>query len=496
MPLRLRLAVLFSLATALAIASGGTFFLYQLRGDLNDTIDRGLHAELAELAQELTSDGHPPPLGPADDPILVDRLDGTVIAASPAAAGRTISPQQRHDALAGDLVFDAGVEDAKNRVLISTVAAAAPTGRVVVAVGNDTDISDDAVERVRDGLLIAGPLAALLAGMGAWMLADTALRPVQRMRREATNIGEHDPERRLAIPATRDEVAALGATINDLLDRLTVALERERRFVADASHELRTPLAILRTELELAIRPGRSAKAIRAAVTDASQETERLTTLTDDLLLLARADNHRPILRTVPVQVAESLAATISRGHARDRRPAIELHCPEDLRIVADPDRLGQAVGNLLDNAIIHTPPGTQIKLTARRSDDNRVVIDIVDTGPGLDPQFLPAAFERFHRAEQARSRDTGGTGLGLSIVRAIAEAHGGTAHLVNGPAGGAWATIRLPLIPPMTSHDDVRTHPPVPPQRGRLTSTLDTARPWPGGNPWPARKPRDSEPD
>ncbi|HEY9414909.1 MAG TPA: ATP-binding protein, partial [Pseudonocardia sp.] len=437
---------MFALATALAIAAGGLFFLHQLRADLNDTIDSGLRAELADLDQELTSSGHLPPLGPGDDPILVERLDGTLIVASPAAAGRSLTAAQRQAALAGDLVFDADVAGANNRVLLSTVAAAPPTGRVFVAVANDTDISDDAVERVESGLLVAGPLAALLAGVGAWLLADTALRPVQRMRREATNIGEHDPERRLAIPATHDEVAALGATINGLLDRLNLALERERRFVDDASHELRTPLAILRTELELAIRPGRSAKAIRAAVADASQETKRLTTLTDDLLLLARADNHRPILRTRPVQVEELLATTVSRGHARHRRPAIELHCPEDLRIVADPDRLGQAVRNLLDNAIIHTPPGTHIRLTAGRSNDGRIVLEVIDAGPGLDPAFLAAAFERFHRAEQARSRDTGGTGLGLPIVRAIAEAHGGSAHLVNGPDGGARATIRLPL--------------------------------------------------
>jgi signal transduction histidine kinase len=488
--------VVFALATALAIAAGGLLFLHQLRADLNDTIDSGLRAELADLAQELTSSGHLPPLGPGDDPILVERLDGTLIVASPAAAGRSLTAAQRQNALAGDLVFDADVAGVNNRVLLSTVAAAPPTGRVFVAVANDTDISDDAVERVESGLIVAGPLAALLAGVGAWLLADTALRPVQRMRREATNIGEHDPERRLAIPTTHDEVAALGATINGLLDRLNLALERERRFVDDASHELRTPLAILRTELELAIRPGRSAKAIRAAVADASQETERLTRLTDDLLVLARADSHRPILRTKPVQVAELLATTIRSRHAR--RPAIELHCPEDLRIVADPDRLGQAVGNLLDNSIRHTPAGTLITLTAGRGNDGRIVLDVIDAGPGLAPTFLAAAFERFHRAEQARSRDTGGTGLGLPIVRAIAEAHGGSVHLVNNPDGGARATIRLPLIPPMTSDRDDGRSTSVPLQRNPTT-----AEPAPGGssrrrpaaNPWPTRPPRNSEP-
>lgn len=497
-PLRLRLALLFSLATALAITAGGLIFVHQLRADLTDTIDSGLRAELAEVAQELTSDGHPPPLGPADDPIVVARLDGSVIAVSPAAKGWTITAPQRADAMAGDVVFDTGTGDARNRVLISTVAAAAPTGRVFVEVGNGTDVSDDAVERVEDGLLIAGPLAALLAGAGAWLLADTALRPVQRMRREATDIGEHAPARRLAIPATRDEVAALGITINGLLDRLHLALERERHFVADASHELRTPLAILRTELELAVRPGRSAKAIRAAVTDAGQETERLTRLTDDLLLLARADNNQRILRAVPIQVPELLATAVNRGRARDREPSVEIDCPEDLRVVADPDRLGQAVGNLLDNAILHSPPDTRIQLTAGRSEDGRILIEVLDSGPGLNPLFLPVAFERFHRAEQARSRDTGGTGLGLSIVRAIAEAHGGTAHIANRPDRGARATIRLPLIPPAGSDSEILRDISVPHQQGALGQEITPGRSRflrPVRNPWPTNTPARTEP-
>jgi signal transduction histidine kinase len=491
--LRLRLAALFSAATALAIATGGIIFIRQLRSDLNDTIDSGLRAELAEVAQELTTSGHAPPLGPADDPILVERLDGTPVAASPAAAGRKISPQQRQQALGGDLLFDTEVAGANDRVLISTVAAAAPTGRVVVAVANDTDLSDDAVERVRDGLLIAGPLTAVLTGLGAWLLADTALRPVQRMRRDAAGVGEHDPELRLAIPATRDEVAELGVTINGLLDRLHMALDRERRFVADASHELRTPLAILRTELELAVRPGRSAEEIRAAVVEATQETERLTNLTDDLLLLARADNRQPIIDPVPVDVAELLAATIAR--APEHPPGIVLDCPGDLRVVADPDRLGQAVRHLLDTAVVHSPPDMPVRLTACRGDDGRIVIEVIDAGPGFDPRFLPVAFERFRRAGPERSRSTGGTGLGLAVVHAIAEAHWGTAHVVNRPGGGAGATIRLPLIPPLTGHVGARGTTPAPPQRGGPTSARGTARSRPAANPWPAPRPRDRVP-
>jgi signal transduction histidine kinase len=267
------------------------------------------------------------------------------------------------------------------------------------------------------------------------------------MRREAQEIGEHDTDRRLAVPSTRDEIAALGATMNGLLDRLHAALERERRFVADASHELRTPLAILRTELELAERPGRDPQALRAAISEAGQETDRLIRLTEDLLLLARADNRQPILRLESVRLRELLVRAVGRGRARDHRPSVDLDCPEDLRVVADPDRLLQVVDNLLNNAIQHSPPGTLVRIVVRGN--GHATIEVVDDGPGLPPGFQAHAFERFHRAEKARSRESGGTGLGLSIVRAIVEAHGGTADIVNRPEGGARATVRLPRVAP-----------------------------------------------
>lgn len=449
MPLRLRLAALFSLATAVAIAGAGTLFLGQLRKDLYATLDTGLRAQMAATAQELASDGKLPPFRPNDDPTLVQRLDGTTVQASPSASGLTLSPEQRTAALNGEALFTTDVRGQGTRVLASTAPLAG--GQLLLEVGTDTDISDDAIERVQTALILGGPVAVLLVGVGAWLLADAALRPVARMRREANSIGERDPDRRLAVPATRDEVAALGVTMNLLLDRLHSALDRERRFVGDASHELRTPLAILRTELELAGRPGRSATALRTAIAEATDETDRLIRLTEDLLLLARADNRQTILHPAPIQLHELLGTASRRGLGRHHEPPIELDCPNDLQLIADPDRLLQIVDNLLNNAILHTPPNTPVLITAARGEDGRIAIEVIDDGPGLPPEFQPRAFDRFHRAEQARSRETGGTGLGLPIVRAIAEAHGGTADIVNRPQGGARATVRLPPIPSTT---------------------------------------------
>jgi two-component system OmpR family sensor kinase len=447
MSLRLRLAVVFSLATALAITMAGMLFLHQLRDNLDDTLDTGLRARLSENIADPPTGAKLDPFGPREQFTLVQNLDGTVVAATPAATQLRLTPQQRAQALAGEVVFTTDVAGARTRILVST----APPGprRVLVAVGTPTDIADDAIDRVQAALIAMGPIAVLAAGAAAWLLAGAALRPVEQMRREAAAISEHDPDRRLPVPTTRDEVAALATTMNDLLDRLHVALARDRQFMADAGHELRTPLAILRAELELGARPGRSQQALHAAIVEAAHETDRLIRLAEDLLLLARTDNRQPILRLRPTQLPELLATAIRRGRSRDREPPVEIVCPDDLHVTLDPDRMLQAIDNLLDNAIGHSPPGTPVHINVTREDTGTVVIEVIDSGPGLPTEFLPHAFERFRRAEHARSRDTGGTGLGLSIVQAIIEAHGGTVAITNRAPVGAQTTIRLQARPP-----------------------------------------------
>jgi signal transduction histidine kinase len=267
------------------------------------------------------------------------------------------------------------------------------------------------------------------------------------MRREAAEISDRDLDRRLGVPATRDELAALGTTINALLARLQGALHRERGFVADAGHELRTPLAILRAELELAARPGRSRQALVDAINEAGAETDRLIRLAEDLLLLARADNHQPFLRQQQLSVPDLLHAA-ARGamtRAAEREVTVDVHAPASLDVAADPDRLRQAVDNMLDNATRHSPHGGVVELRARVPRPGMLTIQVEDRGPGFPVDFLPHAFDRFHRAGDDRSRDNGGSGLGLSIVRAIVRAHGGEVVATNRSGGGATVTIELP---------------------------------------------------
>ncbi|MGH3832130.1 MAG: sensor histidine kinase [Pseudonocardiaceae bacterium] len=446
MPLRLRLALLFALGAAVVIAAAALAFALQLRVSLDAALDPGLRARVRDVAEELSSEGLPL-LGPGDQIVQVRALDDRLLVFSPDAGDHPLlDAAQRRQAMAGEVSFTTTVSG--NRVrLLATSTLLTGGRRVLVVVGTGTDVSDAAVDRVQTALLMGGPPAVLLAGLGAWLLAGAALRPVERMRREAAQISARDTGRRLPVPVTRDEIAALAVTMNGLLGRLQQALERERGFVADAGHELRTPLAILRAELELAGRPGRSRQALAEAIEQAAGETDRLIRLAEDLLLLARADNAQPFLRPGPLALPDLLAAAArgARARAAERRVSVVLHSPAQLNVAADPDRLRQAVDNLLDNATRHAPTDSVVEITATATPAGTVTIEVADRGAGFPPEFLPHAFDRFHRAQAARTRDTGGTGLGLSIVAAIAEAHGGRVTARNRPGGGACVTLELP---------------------------------------------------
>ncbi len=473
MPLRLQLAVLFALATAAVILVAGVAFVLQLRVSVDASLDPGLRTRAAAVADELGAGlvDQPLPGVDSDSIVRVSTVTGQVLLASPnTGPGPLLTAQQRQSALTGEVSFTASVDGDRDRILATTREVGGR--RLLVVVGTGTDVSDAAVGHAVSALVLGGPPAVVLAGLSAYLLAGAALRPVERMRREVAAIGDADLDRRLAVPTTCDEVAALGTTMNAMLDRLQSALDRERAFVADAGHELRTPLAILRAELELAARPGRSHAALAEAVDRAGEETDRLIRLAEDLLLLARADNNQPILRTEQVALPELLHAAARGATARaaqGRGVTVRVEAPDELILTADPGRIRQAVDNLLDNAVRHAQAHSTVMVRVSLQADS-VVISVVDDGPGFPPDFLPHAFERFHRAEEGRSRDDGGTGLGLAIVRAIATAHGGEADVGNRAEGGAVVTLRLPVAHPTaasTSPCPSATTSPRPPAAG-----------------------------
>src|SRR5690242_3476093 len=237
--------------------------------------------------------------------------------------------------------------------------------------------------------------------------------------------------------------------MNDLLLRLRAALARQRAFVADASHELRTPFAVLRGELELAGRAGRTKEELSAAVASAAEETDRLTRITDDLLLLARGDEATLSVSPARTDVTLILARSAERASARAAAAGVtcRVDAPAGLMAVVDSGRIRQAVDNLIDNALRFAPRDTEVDLCADMA-GQELVIEVRDRGSGFPPSFLPHAFERFARPDLGRARGAGGAGLGLSIVQAIAHAHGGRATAADRDGGGAVVRLEIPCLP------------------------------------------------
>jgi two-component system, OmpR family, sensor kinase len=470
MSLRWRLALLFALGTAAVVAVAGLAFVWQLRTSLNGALDDTLRTRAEALKARVATAR---PLVPqardsgqnsgsqanstgADEFMQVLTPGGRVLDYSQATGeGPLLTGAQltRASARSG-VVLTTVIEGEQARLL--AIPARNGGGPVIAVVGTTTNVAQKAESRALTAVVTAAPLAAVAAGLAAWLLTGAALHPVERMRRRLTEITEHDTAARLHVPATRDEIASLAATMNAVLDRLQRALIRQRVFVADAGHELRTPLTALKAELELAARPGRSRQALAAAVVTAAGDTERLIRLAEDLLLLAGAEAGAAFLRPMPINLAEVLSDAVRSfaAQAMDRGVTIQLDAGEHLPAVADADRLRQAVGNLIDNAIRHAPAGSAVSVTGTcragpGPERPAAVIEVRDHGPGFPADFLPHAFERFSRADAGRSRAHGGTGLGLAIVVSIVRAHGGRVVADNHPRGGARLRLELPRQDP-----------------------------------------------
>ena len=450
MPIRLRLALAFAAAAALLFAIGGWLFSTALSAAQLGAIDSQLTAQLAQAARYLPGNGTGPQPATAANPVpgeyLIQVVDsaGRVRGASPdAGTAPLLTAAELGQARKAQVSATRTIDEEDTRVTAAPLAGH-PGLVAVAAVSLET--YDATQSQVLRELAIGGGIFVAIAGLGAYWLARAALSPVERLRRQVAAISERGDAAGVEVPDTRDEVAALAGTMNDLLSRLRRTIERERAFVDDASHELRSPLAVLRGELELAGRPGRSPEELAAAVRGSAEETERLARITDDLLVLARGDAGQLDLRLRETDLRQLLSR--SADHAATRLAAAQVTCridvPAGTRACVDPDRIRQAIDNLLGNALRFAPAGSVIVIAARE-DGPDLSIEVRDSGPGFPADFLPHAFERFRRPDAGRSRDGGGAGLGLAIVAAIAAAHGGTAAARNGPGRGAGVSLRLP---------------------------------------------------
>jgi len=456
LPIRARLTAAFALAMVLVLAAAGLFVYVRLKDDLDESVDARLEARAAAVAAsgdvdagaaEEAEEGFAQLLS-AEGRVLAGEggvqgpaIDGA--AAARAAAGGRFSFETELPGIEGTARVLAGPADPAPQAPRGDVAG--PNGGeqagVVFAVGQSLDDRDETLAGLVASFAIGGPVAVLLASLLGYLLASAGLRPVEAMRRRASEVSlTHDGER-LPLPAAHDEVRRLGETLNEMLDRLRRSFDRERRFVADASHELRTPVAVIKAELEAALRSGGHDAQVREALVAALEECDHLAQLAEDLLVVARAAEGELPMRREAIEVRPLLEGVRVRFADRAGEHGRELRVDggDGVRVEADDFRLRQALGNLVDNALRHG--GGDIVLRARRSDeDGGVELEVADHGPGFDPDLADRAFERFARGDAARTR--GGTGLGLAIVRAIAEAHGGRAYIVTD--GDRGATVRL----------------------------------------------------
>jgi two-component system, OmpR family, sensor kinase len=450
--LRLRLTLAFALVMALVLAATGLFLHLRLSASLDEQIELSLRAradDVAALVQRGGSglDDGGPRLAETDESFaqVLGFRDGAVRDATPPLTQSLLTPEQLDEARGGATFFDRedarGVDEDSVRLLATPVNGA--EGVVIVVAGTSLEDRDEALGALRSQLLIGGPLALLLASLAGYALAGAALRPVEAMRRRAEEVSATAPGQRLPVPPADDEIARLATTLNEMLDRLEAGIDRERRFVAEASHELRTPLSLLKTELELALRRPRSAEELRASLSSAAEETDRLVLLADDLLVLARSDEGELRLAAEPVAVRELLETVERRFAARAGQAgrALAIESPDELEVAGDRLRLEQALGNLVDNALRYGAGA--VRLEGAWGNDS-VELRVSDAGAGFPAEFLPHAFERFARADDSRVR--GSVGLGLALVEAIAHAHGGRATAANGPRGGATVTLVLPM--------------------------------------------------
>jgi signal transduction histidine kinase len=406
-PVRGRLTITFAMVMAVVLLAAGVFVHQREQANLDAAIATTLRARSADLAA----------LAQQSDSGLKDAArSGSVkyraqLAQIFDAKGRLIDQtaglgQQRLIPTSAstaarwhEVTRNSRLGSLPIRVLASPVRAQDQT--LVIVVGQSLAERNAALHDLASVLLMGGPAALLLASLAGYALIGAALRPVELMRR------------------------------------------RERAFVADASHELRTPLTVLRGELELIGRDQPTGEELRETVASAVEETERLTRLADDLLLLTRADHDQPIVHAAPERAAELLRAAARRADRRNADCRVQVEADSDAIVLVDRDRLGQALDNLVDNALRYAH--TAVALEAREH-DGVVELHVIDDGPGFPSDFLPRAWDRFSRADNGRA--DGGTGLGLAIVQAVVEMNGGSAHAANRTGGGADVWLTLPAIP------------------------------------------------
>jgi signal transduction histidine kinase len=444
--LRARLTVVASIVITLAIVIGMLLMYVLQMNSVRQNLNSELRTYAAEIAQAATGTGWPSPLprssldATAEAQVLA--ADGSVLASTRALVGLPAvyslpagNTQPVRLPTADEIIPESAIV-----VGTRTTVNGVP---VTIITGTYTSLLDAMTSEFGRSVLIGLPIILILSAVAVWMIVGRVLRPVEEIRRSVDDITSDDLSRRVPEPATADdEIGQLASTMNKMLARLEASAVRQRRFVADASHELRSPLAAIRTTLEVGLAHPDSAP--WPVIADrAAEQAERLETLIQQLLLLAKADEGKPAADEDDVDLSEVLSLAVASSRPGDMRLRADVE--PDLAVAGNAQHLGRLFGNILDNAIRHT--ATTVAVAAYRL-PAAIVVEIVDDGPGIAEPDRERVFERFVRLDSSRSRPSGNSGLGLAIAADIARAHGGSISIADAPGRGARFVVILPPGP------------------------------------------------
>jgi signal transduction histidine kinase len=421
-------------AIALGIASFA--LIHTVRDNLVDEIRQTDRAQLVAIANQLHR-GVPP--RQVQLPSLPARGLPVVRAVGP---GGQVVELPRDERVPAGAVDGRPLAPARGRERIQVrTTVDAPGGRITLIAQRSLAEVDETVDNITDALWIGGPVLVGLVGLLAWYLAGRALRPVEAIRTEAAAITASTIHRRVPMPRSDDEVGRLARTMNEMLDRLEDASDRQRRFVSDASHELRSPLASIRSQLEVALRRPNQTN-WSAVARRVLEEDARLELAVSELVELARLDEHGEGAELADVDLDE----LVLEDATLPRRVPVDVSRVSAGRVHGRAEQLARAVRNVVDNAGRHARSAVTVTLA---DEDGTVTLVVDDDGPGIPVDDRRRVFERFTRLDEGRARDAGGMGLGLSVVKAIVERHRGTVEVEDAPGGGARVMIRLPAASP-----------------------------------------------
>jgi signal transduction histidine kinase len=446
--LRARVTMITTLALAVALVAGAMLLRGTLQGSLTREVDNSARQGGQEVAA-LINGNQPPP-----DPVVVAGTltvqvlgpNGTIVNASPGADRYVplLSPARAASlARTGRAVLIDG-RPFDIPYLMRVVAVPADGHQIVISAAAYTEVRDSMTALTR-ALIVGTPLLLLLLAGATWLVVGSTLRPIAALRRGAQIVTATGKTRELPVPEARDEVRTLAITLNDMLARLDDAQRRQRSLVSDTAHELRSPIASIRAQLEVALDHPEQQDWNQTG-RDVLADTLRLSRLAEDLLVLARLDEHQPRTGTGrPVDLAALVSEEAERSTGG--RVPVTARAAGPCVVTGEVEALRRMLRNLIDNALRYAKSGVEV-IARREAGD--AVLTVTDDGPGIPPADRERAFDRFVRLDDARSRDeadTGGAGLGLAIVRAIARTHGGSAHL-EGATPGLRAVVRLPTAP------------------------------------------------